>query len=264
MSSYGADQRRGELGEDRRVRRAARCPSRRCGRGSSARRRGSSPVRARAARSPARRPACSGTGGGRGVRRPVGALQQRADVGVAGLDGLRPVDADGAGAGRGADRRELHRSPPRAGGGGGGGGVWHGHVPQSASAAAARVHRAPLAGSVSDGALVRRRAPAPRTGSPAKTAGGSRHGSAARPARASRIARHTRSGVHGRSMWRTPSGASASITAFCTAGVEPIVADSPMPLAPSGLSGVGVSVFVGLERDQVRGAGDVVVGEGCR
>ena len=35
----------------------------------------------------------------------------------------------------------------------------------------------------------------------------------------------------------------ASTTAFCTAGVEPIVPDSPMPLAPSGLSGVGVSVF---------------------
>ena len=32
------------------------------------------------------------------------------------------------------------------------------------------------------------------------------------------------------------------MTAFCTAGVEPIVAASPMPLAPSGLSGDGVSV----------------------
>ena len=32
------------------------------------------------------------------------------------------------------------------------------------------------------------------------------------------------------------------MTAFCTAGVEPIVEASPMPLAPSGLSGVGVSV----------------------
>ena len=44
-------------------------------------------------------------------------------------------------------------------------------------------------------------------------------------------------------MWRTPRWASASITAFCTAGVEPIVLASPMPLAPSGLSGVGVSVL---------------------
>ena len=57
------------------------------------------------------------------------------------------------------------------------------------------------------------------------------------------MARHTRSGVHGMSMWRTPRWLSASTTAFCTAGVLPTVADSPMPLAPSGLSGDGVSVF---------------------
>ena len=44
-------------------------------------------------------------------------------------------------------------------------------------------------------------------------------------------------------MWRMPRSLRASTTAFCTAGVEPIVPDSPMPLAPSGLSGVGVSVF---------------------
>jgi len=37
------------------------------------------------------------------------------------------------------------------------------------------------------------------------------------------------------SMCRTPSGASASMIAFCTAGVDPIVPASPMPLAPSGL-----------------------------
>ena len=43
-------------------------------------------------------------------------------------------------------------------------------------------------------------------------------------------------------MWRTPRCESASITALCTAGVDPIVADSPIPLAPSGFSGVGVSV----------------------
>ena len=41
-----------------------------------------------------------------------------------------------------------------------------------------------------------------------------------------------------------PHGASASTTAFCTAGVEPIVADSPMPFAPSGFTGVGVSVRI--------------------
>ena len=59
------------------------------------------------------------------------------------------------------------------------------------------------------------------------------------------MARHTRSGVHGMSTCRTPSGRSASTTAFCTAGVEPIVADSPMPLAPNGFIGVGVSVLCG-------------------
>jgi hypothetical protein len=37
--------------------------------------------------------------------------------------------------------------------------------------------------------------------------------------------------------------ASASITAFCTAGVLPMVLASPMPFAPSGFSGVGVSVL---------------------
>ena len=46
------------------------------------------------------------------------------------------------------------------------------------------------------------------------------------------------------SRWRTPNGANASTTAFCTAGVEPIVPDSPIPYAPSGLSGVGVSVLL--------------------
>ncbi len=74
------------------------------------------------------------------------------------------------------------------------------------------------------------------------TAGGSRHGSGSVPALASRIAAHTRSGVHGMSMWRTPRWARASMTAFWMAGVEPIVDASPIPLAPSGLSGVGVSV----------------------
>ena len=39
-----------------------------------------------------------------------------------------------------------------------------------------------------------------------------------------------------------PSRANASITALTTAGVEPIVASSPMPFAPSGFRGVGVSV----------------------
>jgi hypothetical protein len=42
--------------------------------------------------------------------------------------------------------------------------------------------------------------------------------------------------------WRTPRCASASTTAFCTAGIEPIVPASPIPFAPSGFIGVGVSV----------------------
>src|SRR5207245_4526175 len=60
---------------------------------------------------------------------------------------------------------------------------------------------------------------------------------------ASRIARHTRSDVSGMSTWRIPKIDSASTTAFWAAGVEPIVPASPIPFAPSGLSGVGVSVF---------------------
>jgi hypothetical protein len=56
--------------------------------------------------------------------------------------------------------------------------------------------------------------------------------------------RHTRSGVHGMSTWRMPHGANASTTAFCTAGVDPMVPDSPIPFAPSGFSGDGVSVFM--------------------
>ena len=44
-------------------------------------------------------------------------------------------------------------------------------------------------------------------------------------------------------MWRTPRWRSASTTALWTAGVEPIDPDSPMPLAPSSLRWVGVSVL---------------------
>ena len=57
------------------------------------------------------------------------------------------------------------------------------------------------------------------------------------------MARHTRSGVSGMSMWRIPRCETASTTALCTAGVEPIVPASPIPLAPSGFRGVGVTVF---------------------
>src|SRR5436309_459690 len=45
--------------------------------------------------------------------------------------------------------------------------------------------------------------------------------------------------VVGISMWLTPSGASASITALTIAGSAPTVPASPAPLAPIGLSLVG-------------------------
>ena len=72
---------------------------------------------------------------------------------------------------------------------------------------------------------------------------GSRHGSGGAPASASLTAFQTRSGVHGMSTWRMPRWDRASITAFCTAGVAPIVPASPMPLTPRGLSGERVSVL---------------------
>ena len=39
-----------------------------------------------------------------------------------------------------------------------------------------------------------------------------------------------------------PSGESASTTAFQSALIEPVVPDSPIPLAPSGFLGVVVTV----------------------
>src|SRR5919205_2894446 len=56
------------------------------------------------------------------------------------------------------------------------------------------------------------------------------------------MARNTRIGVVGMSMCRTPRWATASMTAFCTAGVAPIVPASPMPFAPSAFIGVGVAI----------------------
>src|SRR5262252_3405462 len=55
-------------------------------------------------------------------------------------------------------------------------------------------------------------------------------------------ARHTRSARSGMSRWRTPRCLRASTTALTMAGVEPMVAASPIPLAPMGLNGVGVTV----------------------
>ena len=56
-------------------------------------------------------------------------------------------------------------------------------------------------------------------------------------------------------------GETASTTALCTAGVEPIVADSPMPFAPSGLSGLSVSVFDTSKLRQLGGRRHRVVHE---
>ena len=56
------------------------------------------------------------------------------------------------------------------------------------------------------------------------------------------MAVHTRCGVAGMSMWRMPRCATASMTAFCMAGVAPIVPASPMPFTPSGFTVVGVSL----------------------
>ena len=53
------------------------------------------------------------------------------------------------------------------------------------------------------------------------------------------MASHTREGVHGMSMCLTPS---ASQIALTIAGGEPTVADSPIPLAPIGWCGDGVTV----------------------
>ena len=75
------------------------------------------------------------------------------------------------------------------------------------------------------------------------------------------VASQMRSGEQGMSMWRTPRWLSASTTALCTAGVEPMVPDSPMPLAPSGLRGLGVSVLWASKLGQLGRAGHQVVHE---
>ena len=56
------------------------------------------------------------------------------------------------------------------------------------------------------------------------------------------MAAHTRAGDAGISRSRTPSGWSASNTAFITAAGAPTAPASPTPFAPSGLIGVGVTV----------------------
>ena len=67
--------------------------------------------------------------------------------------------------------------------------------------------------------------------------------------------------VHGMSMCLTPRCETASTTAFWMAGVDPMVPDSPMPLAPSGLRGLSVWVLDDLEARQLGRRRDRVVGE---
>jgi len=59
------------------------------------------------------------------------------------------------------------------------------------------------------------------------------------------------------SICRMPRCESASTTAFWTAGVDPIVPDSPIPFAPRGLFGLGVSVVTGV-LDRLVGVGRLV------
>src|SRR5262245_39370300 len=59
---------------------------------------------------------------------------------------------------------------------------------------------------------------------------------------ASCMSRQIFSGLKGISRCVTPNGARASMMAFATAGPAPMVPASPQPLAPRGLTGVGVTV----------------------
>jgi len=56
------------------------------------------------------------------------------------------------------------------------------------------------------------------------------------------MASQSRDGVSGMSAWRRPYGRRASMTALTTAGGDPTVAHSPMPFAPMGWCGYGVTV----------------------
>ena len=53
------------------------------------------------------------------------------------------------------------------------------------------------------------------------------------------------------------------MTALCTAGVAPIVPDSPMPFAPSGVQGRGRLHLDRLERRELRGRREAVARERC-
>ena len=60
--------------------------------------------------------------------------------------------------------------------------------------------------------------------------------------------RHSFSGRSIMSRCRTPKPLSASTAAFTMQGVEPMVPASPTPLAPSGLTVVGVTVLASSKR----------------
>src|SRR6185503_2519513 len=69
------------------------------------------------------------------------------------------------------------------------------------------------------------------------------------------MADHTRAGEKGKSRWWMPSGRSASITAFATAGSAPVVPASPAPLTPSGLVGDGTEWSCSSTRFRISGRG---------
>ena len=71
--------------------------------------------------------------------------------------------------------------------------------------------------------------------------------------RASCSARQTFSAVAGISIGGAPAAASASLIAFITAGIAPIVPASPTPLTPSGLRSVGVAFSLQFEAAEIVG-----------
>ena len=77
------------------------------------------------------------------------------------------------------------------------------------------------------------------------------------PGAPARRSRRCRAGRHA----RTPNGASASTTALWTAGVAPIVPDSPIPFAPSGVHRGRRLHLDRLPRREVGGRGERVADE---
>ena len=75
------------------------------------------------------------------------------------------------------------------------------------------------------------------------------------------MASHTRCGVVGMSRWRTPNGRSASITAEWTAGVEPMVPDSPIALGAERVEERRRLHVDELEAGQLGRRGEGVVGQ---